>query len=364
MSSLLTFDGLPDITGAYRNSSILGKGTFGEVFMARDTLKGRDVVVKEVVINDENKEFSMKEVGVMTQLQKLKHLNIVQLLDVYKSSGMFNDQPQTRLHMVMEYYPHVLGSMLKDPEANFELGNIKGIAKQLLSAVKVMHDHNIFHRDLKPDNIFISHNGILKVGDFGLSDFFEKKTDGRYGVYSRNVITMWYRPPELLFGENSYGPEVDLWSTGCILAELFTSHPLLRGSDEYTQLLYISVLCGDLEPSIWPGVDFLQFYNRFSRFLLKCNLGKRSIKERLNRAIADEAGKDLISRLLVPNPRERFTAKQALEHAFFTTAPFPNDVIIVRKMKSDQSYCHDGNAPKRRKIEGNNSVSNASTRVQ
>ena len=306
----------------------------------------------------------MKEVNVMTQLQKLKHPNIVQLLDVYKSSGMCNDQPQTRLHMVMEYYPHVLGSILKDPEAIFELENIKGIAKQLLTALSVMHDQNIFHRDLKPYNIFISHDGILKVGDFGLSDFFEKKSDGRYGIYSRNVITMWYRPPELLFGEKSYGPEVDMWSTGCILAELFTSHPLFKGSDEYTQLLYISVLCGDLEPSVWPGVDFLRFYRRFSKQLLRCNLGRRNIKERLNRAIADEEGKDLISHLLVPNPRERVTAKQALEHSFFATTPFPSDIVILPKTTGDQSNCHDEKAPKRRKIEWINLVSNVLTRVQ
>ena len=337
MSTPAKFDDLPNISGAYETISLIGKGSFGNVNFARVISTYKYVVIKDVVVNETNKDFSMQEVNLMTHLNKFQHPNIAMLLDVYKSSGICDDQTQTcRLHIVIEYYHYVLGSYLKSPKADLTLPNLKSMMKQLLSALDLMHDQNIFHRDLKPNNVFISYDGILKVGDFGLSNYFEKRADGRYGIYHKNVINLRYRPPELLFGENSYGPEVDLWSAGCILAEIFTGHPLLPGKNDYQQLLCISTLCGDLVPSVWPGVDSLPLFSEYSPQLLKCDIGSRNIKERLE--ISDQAAKDLTALLLVPNPRERLTAKQALEHAFFSTAPLPNDFINMDKRIKRSTY--------------------------
>lgn len=341
MPTLAKFDDLPNISGAYEIVSLIEKGSFGEVSVAREISTYKYLVIKDVVVNEKNKDFSMQEVNVMMHLSKFQHPNIATLLDVYKSSVMCDNQPQTRLHMVIEYYHYVLGRYLKSPLADLKLPNLKSMMKQLLTALDFMHDQNIFHRDLKPNNIFISYDGILKVGDFGLSNFFEKTADGRYGVYHKNVVNLRYRSPELLFGENSYGPEVDMWSAGCILAEIFTGHPLLPGKNDYEQLLYISTLCGDLVPSVWPGVDNLPLFSEYSPKLLKCDIGSRSVRERLDRGISDEAAKDLIALLLVPNPRKRLTAKQALEHAFFSTAPLPNDFINMDKRIKRSTYIHN-----------------------
>lgn len=142
----------------------------------------------------------------------------------------------------------------------------------------------ILHRDMKAANILITKAGVLKLADFGLARAFSLSKTGQPNRYTNRVVTLWYRPPELLLGERNYGPPVDMWGAGCIMAEMWTRSPIMQGNTEQHQISLISQLCGSLTPDAWPGVEKLELY-------AKLNLPKgqkRKVKERLK--VGDEKG--------------------------------------------------------------------------
>lgn len=145
----------------------------------------------------------------------------------------------------------------------------------MLAGLAYLHHKGIIHRDIKGSNILVNNRGELKLGDFGLARFYHKR---RRSDYTNRVITLWYRPPELLFGTTVYGPEVDMWSAGyveficfarhewltlpsrCIMLELFTKKPIFQGNDEIHQLEFIFKILGTPTPERWPGVTNLPWY--------------------------------------------------------------------------------------------------------
>lgn len=108
----------------------------------------------------------------------------------------------------------------------------------------------ILHRDMKAANVLITKNGVLKLADFGLARAYSVCKSGQVNRYTNRVVTLWYRPPELLLGERNYGPPVDMWGAGCIMAEMWTRSPIMQGNVEQTQLMLISQLCGSLTPEV------------------------------------------------------------------------------------------------------------------
>ena len=112
---------------------------------------------------------------------------------------------------------------------------------------------------MKAANILITKNGVLKLADFGLARAFSV-SKGQPNRYTNRVVTLWYRPPELLLGERNYGPAIDMWGAGCIMAEMWTRSPIMQGSTEQHQLTLISQLCGSIGPDVWPGVENLELY--------------------------------------------------------------------------------------------------------
>nr|CAI5826988.1 unnamed protein product [Callosobruchus analis] len=111
---------------------------------------------------------------------------------------------------------------------------------------------------MKAANVLITKNGVLKLADFGLARAFSTNKNG----FTNRVVTLWYRPPELLLGERNYGPPVDLWGAGCIMAEMWTRSPIMQGNSEQQQLTLISQLCGSITPKVWPGVENLELYKK------------------------------------------------------------------------------------------------------
>ena len=114
-------------------------------------------------------------------------------------------------------------------QVKFSPGEIKQVMKQLLNGLYYINSNNIIHRDLKAANILITKQGILKLADFGLARAIHSNKNGQPKKYTNKVVTLWYRPPELLLGERNYGPAVDLWGSGCIMAELWTRSPITKG---------------------------------------------------------------------------------------------------------------------------------------
>ncbi|KAH8031330.1 hypothetical protein HPB51_016222 [Rhipicephalus microplus] len=164
-------------------------------------------------------------------------------------------------YLVFDFCEHDLAGLLSNINVKFSLGEIK----------------KILHRDMKAANILITKAGVLKLADFGLARAFSLSKTGQPNRYTNRVVTLWYRPPELLLGERNYGPPVDMWGAGCIMAEMWTRSPIMQGNTEQHQISLISQLCGSLTPDVWPGVEKLELY-------AKLNLPKgqkRKVKERL-----------------------------------------------------------------------------------
>lgn len=171
----------------------------------------------------------------------------------------------------------------------------------------------------------IDRTGRLKIADFGLARFTVKpmRKDKR-PQYTAMVVTLWYRPPEILLTDRNYGKPVDLWGAGCIIAELWTRCPLMQGENEMSQLKLIIQLCGSITPAVWPGVEHLEFFKNAN---LPSDV-RRTLRERLGSITAPSAV-DLIDRLLVCNPARRLTAEQALAHEFFQEEPPPGDLSCL-----------------------------------
>ncbi len=140
-----------------------------------------------------------------------------------------------------------------------------------------------------------------------------------------SVVTLWYRPPELLLGARNYGPPIDLWGAGCIMAEMWTRTPILQGSTEQAQLTLISQLCGSITPEVWPGVERLELFTKLE--LIKGQ--RRRVKERLKVYIKSADALDLLDKLLTLDPAHRIDSDSALNHDFFWNDPLPTDLSIM-----------------------------------
>jgi CTD kinase subunit alpha len=152
-------------------------------------------------------------------LQSLRHQNIVRLYEMMVSHGKSYVMEISRLihlssgsvYMVFEYMDHDLTGILSQTQFSFTDANLKSLCHQMLAGLAYLHHKGVIHRDIKGSNILINNRGELKLADFGLARFYQKR---RRSDYTNRVITLWYRPPELLFGATVYGPEVDMWSAG------------------------------------------------------------------------------------------------------------------------------------------------------
>jgi cyclin-dependent kinase 12/13 len=211
----------------------------------------------------------------MKILKYLKHPNIVELKEIVSSSGALVDAAvkamacssprgsvrspappkegkRPPLYFAFEYMEHDLSGLLNHPRVKFTRTQIQCYMRQLLTGIAFMHRNKIIHRDIKASNLLLNNQGMLKVGDFGLSRFWNE-VNAKAGRYTNKVVTLWYRPPELLMGSTSYDFSVDIWSIGCIFGELLMGKPILQGKTEIEQLQLIFGLCSMPTEETWPG---------------------------------------------------------------------------------------------------------------
>lgn len=239
---------------------------------------------------------------------------------------------------MFEFCEHDLAGLLSNHNIKFSLSEMKKLMQMLLNALYFIHSNKILHRDMKAANILITKNGVLKLADFGLARAIHLNKE-QTQRYTNRVVTLWYRPPELLLGERNYGPPIDLWGGGCIMAELWTRTPIMQGNSEQHQLTLISHLCGSITAEVWPGVEKLDLFNKM---VLPANQ-KRRVKERLHSYVKDKLALDLIDQMLTIDPTHRIDADTALNHDFFWSDPLPTD--LTRTLSSVSTSMFEFLAP-------------------
>lgn len=255
----------------------------------------------------------MREIKILRQLN---HKNIVNLIEIVtdKTNALEFRGDKGSFYLVFEYMDHDLMGLLLSGEVTFTENNIAHIMHQLLDGLAYCHRNNFLHRDIKCSNILVNNDGQVKLADFGLARLYSSTDQER--PYTNKVITLWYRPPELLLGEERYGKPVDIWSCGCILGELFTREPMFRGQTELQQLDKIFAVCGTPTLSSWPDARELRDY---SSYRVKKPIARRI---RLDYARLPEKALDLLDNMLLLDPKKRISAEEALKHRWFESITF------------------------------------------
>jgi CTD kinase subunit alpha len=254
-------------------------------------------------------------------LQSLNHANVVALLEVMVER---ND-----CFMVFEYLSHDLTGLLNHPTFALTAGHKKHLARQLFEGLDYLHRRGVLHRDIKAANILVSNKGELKLADFGLARFYQKR---QKQDYTNRVITIWYRSPELLLGETQYGPAVDIWSAACVLVEIFTRHAIFPGDGgEINQLDKIYNVLGTPSRSEWPGISELQWYE----LLRPSHRIASTFEEKYRERVSPEAF-ELLQAMFLYDPANRPTAFDVLEHPYFTTEePKATQVVELEALEGD-----------------------------
>lgn len=237
-------------------------------------------------------------------MKELKHDNIVSLHDVIHT--------ENKLMLVFEYMDKDLKKYMDTQGDRGALPpvTIKSFMHQLLLGIEFCHTNRVLHRDLKPQNLLINTKGQLKLADFGLARAFGIPVN----TFSNEVVTLWYRAPDVLLGSRTYNTSIDIWSAGCIMAEMYTGRPLFPGTTNEDQLVRIFRIMGTPSERTWPGISQYSEYKQ--NFQMYATQDLRVILPQI-----DPSGIDLLQRMLQLRPELRISAHDALQHPWFNDLP-------------------------------------------
>eukprot|EP00063_Salmo_salar_P015276 XP_013990111.1 PREDICTED: cyclin-dependent kinase 15-like isoform X2 [Salmo salar] len=299
----------------------LGEGTYATVFKGRSKLTDNLVALKEIRLEHEEGApcTAIREVSL---LKDLKHANIVTLHDIIHT--------QKSLTLVFEYLDKDLKQYLEDCGNSIHMHNVKLFLFQLLRGLNYCHRRKVLHRDLKPQNLLISYLGELKLSDFGLA----RSKSIPCQTYSSEVVTLWYRPPDVLLGSTDYSTALDIWGAGCIFIEMLQGTPAFPGvADVFEQLQKIWAVVGVPTEETWPGVNELPNFR--PEWFQPCEPQQfRNVWKRLSQL--PYKTEDLAQQILISIPRDRILAQDALQHPYFNTLPPPimqlRDTVSVFKV--------------------------------
>jgi len=284
----------------YNKIDKLGEGTYGIVYKAKNRETGEIVALKRIRLDSEDEGVPCTAIREISLLKELKHPNIVRLYDVIHT--------EKKLTLVFEYLDQDLKKYLDECGGAIPKPTMKSFLYQLLKGIAFCHEHRVLHRDLKPQNLLINKNGELKLADFGLARAFGIPVRS----YSHEVVTLWYRAPDVLMGSRKYSTPIDIWSAGCIFAEMATGRPLFPGTSAPDQLVRIFKILGTPNDKMWPGIVELPEYK--TDFPLYPAQKLSSVVTGL-----DEDGYDLLSKMLQYDPLQRISAPKALQHPYFAS---------------------------------------------
>lgn len=285
---------------SYTKLDKLGEGTYATVFKGKSRLTDNLVALKEIRLEHEEGApcTAIREVSL---LRELKHANIVTLHDIIHTDKS--------LTLVFEYLEKDLKQYMDDCGNIMSMSNVKIFLFQLLRGLSYCHKKQVLHRDLKPQNLLINERGELKLADFGLARAKSIPTK----TYSNEVVTLWYRPPDVLLGSTEYSTQIDMWGVGCIFYEMAFGRPLFPGSTVEDELYYIFKILGTPTEENFPGIskneEFLSY--NFSQYESENLI---NVAPRL-----DSEGLDLLSKLLLYEAKRRSSAAEGMRHAFFNS---------------------------------------------
>jgi len=293
----------PKDLGRYKKLDKLGEGTYGLVYRAMDLMDNNKVVaIKKIKLLDQDEggipATTLREISL---LKRLRHPNIVEL------DGVLYDQGD--LFLVFEFMSCDLRGFLDDlpPKKYLDTKLLKKFSYLLTEGIRYCHAQRILHRDLKPQNILIGDDFGLKIADFGLG----REHGLPIGSLTHEVVTLWYRPPEIMFGKKAYSGSADVWGIGCIIAEMATKKALFQGDSEIDQLFQIYHVRGTPNKEVWPDIEEMPDWKPIGPRWKKQDLGS-VLDDRV-----DADGIDLLEQTFIWSPKHRISAKKMLVHKWF-----------------------------------------------
>lgn len=284
----------------------LGRGAIGIVFKAQNKSTGEFVALKRIRVDNEEEGIPCTAIREISLLKEIQHDNIVKLYDV-----IYTDR---KLTLVFEFAETDLKKYLDYEQQPLAIGTVKAFLYQLLQGIQYCHSKKIMHRDLKPGNLLITKSGTLKIADFGLAR--------AYGIpvraYSSEVVTLWYRAPDILLGNTNYTDSIDMWSIGCIFAEMLLRTPLFPGANPTEQIDLIFKCLGT--PEAIPPFEITS--HRYPPQDLAILF-----------AHCPEEGRLLLFEMLQCIPTDRISASNALLSSFFTNLELDHIAIPTTTSK-------------------------------
>uniref|UniRef100_A0A6V7PAM2 [RNA-polymerase]-subunit kinase n=1 Tax=Ananas comosus var. bracteatus TaxID=296719 RepID=A0A6V7PAM2_ANACO len=327
---------VPRSADSYDKIDKVGQGTYSNVYKAIDRDTGKIVALKKVRFDTSESEsvrFMAREIMI---LQRLDHPNVIKL------EGLATSRMHYSLYLVFDFMQTDLASVISRSDQRLTEPQVKCYMQQLLSGLRHCHQRGILHRDIKGSNLLIDKNGMLKIADFGLANYFNPN---KKRPLTSRVVTLWYRAPELLLGTTDYGVGIDLWSAGCLLAEMFAGRPIMPGRNEIEQLHRIYKLCGSPPDDYWSKMKLSPIFR-----------SPQSYKPAILETFKDFPSSSLclLSMLLALDPSNRGTAASALQNEFFSTNPLACDLsglpVIYKEDKDDYTHLRDGQKRKSSKL--------------
>ena len=292
----------------------LGKGTYGTVYKARKKGCDKFFAIKKIKNELDNEGIPSTALREIAILKKMKNPNVVNVEGI-----AFNKK---HIELCLEYCKYDLKKLIDSKKHDSSFYNVKFVKNmmyQLLKGVEHLHSHKILHRDLKPQNILVDDNGwILKLADFGLSRVYSIPIR----PYTKEVLTLWYRAPEMMLGINNYAIGLDIWSIGCIFVELYLGKPFVMGDSEIDQLFKLFQIYGTFNELTLPGYKNFPYFDQDFPFWKGIGL-KNYLKQRSHIIPIDDTAFNLMEKMLTIDPCKRITCKEALNHPYF------NDVVCT-----------------------------------
>ncbi|GMH94470.1 hypothetical protein TrST_g10939 [Triparma strigata] len=316
-------------TAKYRRLEVLGEGAYGIVYKGQCCSTNTIVAIKKIRLYD-----SLLTEGVpravireISLLRELKHPNVVELLNVVNDTR--------RLLLVFEFvlmdlkgYLDLIQPVGSNRRVGVPPNKLRSLVRQMVAGVAFCHERRILHRDIKPHNILITGEGRLKLADFGLARLLSFPAR----IYTKEVVTLWYRAPELLFGSLTYGSSVDAWSVGCIFAEMATGIPIFPGQSEIDQIFRIMQKLGTPTSEMWPELETLPHFQPVFPTWPSCPFSS------LTSSLLPPSGLTLLSSLLRYDPKKRLTCTDALGTDYLkdVDSEYTFDIPSIRRTVTEE----------------------------
>lgn len=302
-----------NVSDQYDIQDVIGEGAYGVVCSALHKPSGQKVAIKKITPFDHSM-FCLRTLREMKLLRYFNHENIISILDIQRPR---NYESFTEVYLIQELMETDMHRVIRTQDLSDD--HCQYFIYQTLRALKAMHSANVLHRDLKPSNLLLNANCDLKVCDFGLARS-AASTDDNSGFMTEYVATRWYRAPEIMLTFKEYTKAIDVWSVGCILAEMLSGKPLFPGKDYHHQLTLILDVLGTPTMEDYYGIK-----SRRAREYIRSLPFKKKIPFKHLFPKTNDLALDLLEKLLAFNPAKRITVEEALRHPYLEPYHDPDD---------------------------------------